>query len=145
MIYMRGQARDYDNWAELTGEAAWSWENSLADFKAHEDHYKLDDGADPVTGDNSRFSDMHGHGGEWRIEKQRLRWDVLDSFADAAEENGIQKTDDFNCGDNAGVGYFDVNQRSGWRWNTSKAFLRPAKKRKNLTIWTEAHVKKLTF
>lgn len=145
MIYMRGQARDYDNWAELTGEEAWNWENSLADFKAHENHYKLDDGADPVTGANSRFSDMHGHGGEWRIEKQRLRWDVLDSFADAAVDTGIQKTDDFNSGDNAGVGYFDVNQRSGWRWNTSKAFLRPAKSRKNLTIWTEAQVEKLTL
>ncbi|WP_341235003.1 GMC family oxidoreductase N-terminal domain-containing protein [uncultured Sulfitobacter sp.] len=145
MIYMRGQARDYDNWAKLTGEEDWSWHNALADFMAHEDHYKLDDGADPVTGDNSRFSDMHGHGGEWRIEKQRLRWDVLDSFADAAADTGIQKTDDFNSGDNAGVGYFDVNQRSGWRWNTSKAFLRPAKKRPNLTIWTEAQVEKLTF
>ncbi len=145
MIYMRGQARDYDNWAALSGEDAWSWENSLVDFKAHEDHYKLDDDADPVTGDNSRFSDMHGQGGEWRIEKQRLSWDVLDSFADAAEETGVQKTDDFNSGDNAGVGYFDVNQRSGWRWNTSKAFLRPAKQRKNLTIWTEAQVEKLTF
>ncbi|WP_424988705.1 GMC family oxidoreductase [Microbulbifer sp. S227A] len=145
MIYMRGQARDYDNWAELTGEEAWNWENSLVDFKAHENHYKLDDGADPVTGANSRFSDMHGHGGEWRIEKQRLRWDVLDSFADAAVETGIQKTDDFNSGDNAGVGYFDVNQRSGWRWNTSKAFLRPAKDRANLTIWTEAQVEKLSF
>ncbi|WP_170787036.1 GMC family oxidoreductase [Ruegeria lacuscaerulensis] len=145
MIYMRGQARDYDNWAKLTGEEAWSWDNSLADFKAHENHYKLDDGADPSTGDNSRFSDLHGHGGEWRVEKQRLRWDVLDSFADAAVENGIPKTDDFNTGDNAGVGYFDVNQRSGWRWNTSKAFLRPAKSRPNLTIWTEAQVEKLTF
>ena len=145
MIYMRGQARDYDNWAALTGEAAWSWENSLDDFKAHEDHYKLDGGADPVTGDNSRFSDMHGHGGEWRIEKQRLRWDVLDSFADAAVETGISRTEDFNTGDNAGVGYFDVNQRSGWRWNTSKAFLRPARSRPNLTVWTEAQVEKLTF
>lgn len=145
MIYMRGQARDYDNWAALTGEEAWSWENSLADFKAHENHYKLDDGADPVTGDNSRFSDMHGHGGEWRIEKQRLQWDVLDSFADAAQEIGIQKTEDFNSGDNSGVGYFDVNQRSGWRWNTSKAFLRPVKTRENLTIWTEAQVEKLTL
>ncbi|MFT7136457.1 GMC family oxidoreductase [Sulfitobacter sp.] len=145
MIYMRGQARDYDNWADLTGEAAWNWQNALTDFKAHEDHYKLDDGADPATGDNSRFSDMHGHGGEWRIEKQRLRWDILDSFADAATETGIQKTEDFNSGDNAGVGYFDVNQRSGWRWNTSKAFLRPAKSRANLTIWTEAQVEKLTF
>nr|WP_095597032.1 GMC family oxidoreductase N-terminal domain-containing protein [Actibacterium pelagium] len=143
MIYMRGQARDYDNWAKLTGEDAWSWQNSLADFKAHEDHYKLDDGADPVAGDNMRFSDLHGHGGEWRIEKQRLQWDVLDSFADAATEAGIQKTDDFNSGDNAGVGYFDVNQSSGWRWNTSKAFLRPVKSRPNLTIWTEAQVEKL--
>lgn len=145
MIYMRGQARDYDNWARLTGDDAWNWENSLADFKAHEDHYKLDDGADPETGHNGRFSDLHGHGGEWRIEKQRLNWEILDSFADAAEENGIAKTDDFNSGDNAGVGYFDVNQRSGWRWNTSKAFLRPAKSRPNLTIWTEAQVQKLTL
>ncbi|MBO9409470.1 GMC family oxidoreductase N-terminal domain-containing protein [Shimia sp. R9_1] len=145
MIYMRGQARDYDNWAALTGEAEWNWENSLESFKSHEDHYKLDDGADPKTGDNSRFSDMHGHGGEWRIEKQRLNWEVLDSFADAAEETGVQKTDDFNSGDNAGVGYFDVNQRSGWRWNTSKAFLRPAKARPNLTIWTEAQAEKLLF
>jgi choline dehydrogenase len=145
MIYMRGQARDYDNWAKLTDEDAWNWNNSLENFKAHEDHYKMDDGADPATGDNSRFSDMHGHGGEWRIEKQRLRWDVLDSFADAAVENGIAKTEDFNSGDNAGVGYFDVNQRSGWRWSTSKAFLRPAKSRENLTIWTEAQVERLNF
>ncbi|CUH85936.1 GMC family oxidoreductase [Thalassovita mediterranea] len=145
MIYMRGQARDYDNWAELTGEAAWNWENSLKDFMAHEDHYKLDGGADPKTGDNSRFSDLHGSGGEWRIEKQRLNWEVLDSFADAAVETGVEKTDDFNSGDNAGVGYFDVNQRSGWRWNTSKAFLRPAKSRPNLTIWTEAQAEKLLF
>jgi len=145
MIYMRGQARDYDSWAALSGDEAWSWENSLDDFKVHEDHYKLDDGADPATGDNSRFSDMHGHGGEWRIEKQRLRWDVLDSFADAATEAGIEKTEDFNSGDNAGVGYFDVNQRSGWRWNTSKAFLRPVKSRSNLTVWTQAQVEKLTF
>ena len=145
MIYMRGQARDYDNWAKLTGEEAWNWDNSLSDFKSHEDHYKLDEGADPKTGDNSRFSDMHGSGGEWRIEKQRLNWEVLDSFSDAAEQTGVQKTDDFNTGDNAGVGYFDVNQRSGWRWNTSKAFLRPVKRRENLTIWTEAQVEKLTF
>ncbi len=145
MIYMRGQARDYDNWARLSGEDAWSWENSLEDFKAHEDHYKLDNGADPEMGDNMRFSDTHGHGGEWRIEKQRLRWDVLDSFADAATEIGVEKTEDFNSGDNAGIGYFDVNQRSGWRWNTSKAFLRPVKSRPNLTVWTEALVEKITF
>lgn len=143
MICMRGQARDFDGWAAATGDDAWSWQNCLPDFKAHEDHYRLDDGADPKTGDNSRFSDMHGHGGEWRIEKQRLKWDILESFAEAAVEAGIPRSDDFNSGDNEGVGYFEVNQRSGWRWNTSKAFLRPARNRPNLTIWTQSHVERL--
>ncbi|WLS10687.1 GMC family oxidoreductase N-terminal domain-containing protein (plasmid) [Shinella sumterensis] len=145
MIYMRGQARDFDGWAAMTGDDAWSWQNCLPDFKAHEDHYRLDKGADPKTGDNSRFSDMHGHGGEWRIEKQRLKWDILESFAEAAVEAGIPRSDDFNSGDNEGVGYFEVNQRSGWRWNTSKAFLRPARNRPNLTIWTQAHVERLVL
>ena len=145
MIYMRGQARDYDAWAKITGDDSWFWQNVLADFKAHENHYRLDQGADPITGNNSRFSDMHGSGGEWRVEKQRLSWDVLDSFADAAEQAGIEKIDDFNGGDNAGVGYFDVNQRSGWRWSSSKAFLRPARGRPNLTIWTEAQAQKLSW
>ncbi len=145
MIYMRGQARDYDGWATATGEEGWRWENTLPDFMAHEDHFKLDDGADPAIGGNARFSDFHGHGGEWRIEKQRLQWDILDAFATAATETGIERTEDFNTGDNAGVGYFDVTQRNGWRWNTSKAFLRPAKDRQNLTIRTGADVARLTF
>ncbi|MEK1933883.1 MAG: GMC family oxidoreductase N-terminal domain-containing protein [Pararhizobium sp.] len=145
MIYMRGQARDFDGWAAATGDDAWSWQNCLPDFKAHEDHYRLDNEADPKTGGNSRFSDMHGHGGEWRIEKQRLKWEILESFAEAAVEAGIPRSDDFNSGDNEGVGYFEVNQRSGWRWNTSKAFLRPAKNRPNLTVWTQAHVERLVL
>ncbi len=145
MIYMRGQARDFDGWAASTGDDAWSWQNCLPDFKAHEDHYRLDDGADPKTGDNSRFSDMHGHGGEWRIEKQRLKWDILESFAEAAVEAGIPRSEDFNSGDNEGVGYFEVNQRSGWRWNTSKAFLRPSNNRPNLAIWTQSHVDRLVL
>jgi len=143
MIYMRGQARDYDQWAQLTGDSSWNWENVIPDFKAHEDHYRRDGGADPKTGDNGRFSDFHGHGGEWRIEKQRLRWDLLDAFADAASEAGFPRVDDFNTGDNAGVSYFEVNQRRGWRWNTSKAFLRPVKHRHNLTVLTGAQVERL--
>ncbi|ODR92237.1 GMC family oxidoreductase [Sinorhizobium alkalisoli] len=145
MIYMRGQARDYDGWAAATGDDTWTWQNCLPDFKAHEDHYRLDNGNDPETGGNSRFSDMHGHGGEWRIEKQRLKWDILESFAEAAVEAGIPRSDDFNSGDNEGVGYFEVNQRSGWRWNTSKAFLRPAKNRPNLSVWTQSHVERLVL
>ncbi|MGH8247098.1 MAG: GMC family oxidoreductase, partial [Gammaproteobacteria bacterium] len=143
MIYMRGQARDYDGWSGLTNDDAWSWANVLPDFKAHEDHYRLDEGADPATGGNSHFSDMHGHGGEWRVEKQRLKWDILEAFAQAAVEAGVPRTSDFNSGDNEGVGYFEVNQKSGWRWNTSKAFLRPVRHRANLVVWTEAQVDKL--
>ena len=145
MIYMRGQARDYDGWAEATGESGWAWENALPDFMAHEDHYRRDGGADPAAGHNARFSDFHGSGGEWRIEKQRLRWDILDAFAEAAREAGIEPTDDFNTGDNAGVGYFDVTQRSGWRWNAARAFLRPAERRPNLDVRTGAEVARLTF
>ena len=145
MIYMRGQARDYDNWAKITGEEAWNWQHSLADFKRHEHHHKLDNGKNPATQSGKPFSDNHGHGGEWRVEKQRLRWDILDSFIEAAGQTGIEPTDDFNDGDNTGIGYFEVNQRSGWRWNTSKAFIRPIQSRPNLTVWTEAQVEKLTF
>ena len=149
MIYMRGQARDYDQWAQLTGDAAWGWQASLPDFMAHESHYKLDSVTRPSdkrygakTPEN--FSQYHGTGGEWRVEKQRLRWDVLDAFAQAAQQAGIPATDDFNAGSNEGVGYFEVNQKSGWRWNTAKAFLRPVcDNRPNFTLWTSAQVAKL--
>ncbi|MCL7929526.1 GMC family oxidoreductase [Halomonas llamarensis] len=141
MLYLRGQARDYDQWAEATGDDAWRWENCLPDFIKHEDHCRLDGGGD-ADDEHRRY---HGHGGEWRIEKQRLSWQVLDDFAEAAVQAGIPRTQDFNRGDNEGVDYFEVNQRSGWRWNTSKAFLRPAKKRPNLTIWHSTHVNRLLF
>jgi len=151
MIYMRGQARDYDQWAQLTGSEEWDWQRSLPDFMAHESHYRLD--PDAAQKDKARsaktlenFSRFHGAGGEWRVEKQRLRWDVLDAFAQAAQQAGIPATDDFNQGNNEGVGYFEVNQRSGWRWNTTKAFLRPAcAKRSNFTLWTSAQVVKLNL
>ena len=143
MIYMRGQARDFDGWSAATGDPEWSWDRVLPDFMAHEDHHRLDGGADPATGGNSRFSDLHGHGGEWRIEKQRLRWEILEAFADAAVEAGIPRSEDFSSSDDASVGYFEVNQKAGWRWNASKAFLRPAKSRANLVVWTEADVERL--
>jgi choline dehydrogenase len=131
MIYMRGQARDYDQWARLVGDDEWRWDSVLPDFKQHEDFYK---GAD----------DLHGAGGEWRVERQRLRWDILDAFAQAAQQAGIPHTEDFNRGNNEGVGYFQVNQRNGWRWNAAKAFLRPTcYGRPNFEMWTHAHVKHL--
>ncbi|MCM0612866.1 GMC family oxidoreductase N-terminal domain-containing protein [Marinobacter sediminum] len=136
MLYIRGQARDYNQWAEITGEDAWNWDNCLPDFMRHEDHYRLDDGGDA----DPEHRNYHGHGGEWRIERQRLKWKILEDFAEACIQAGIPRTRDFNRGDNEGVDYFEVNQRAGWRWNTSKAFLRSAEKRPNLTLWHSTHV-----
>ncbi|WP_332777693.1 GMC family oxidoreductase [Polaromonas sp.] len=155
MIYMRGQARDYQQWAELTGDDAWTWDNALPYFKLHEDHYL---GADAMHGARGTAPELmndsqdpyrkllrgRNAGGEWRVEKQRLRWDVLDAFAQAAQQAGIPATSDFNRGSNEGVGYFQVNQKSGWRWNTAKAFLRPACfGRPNFEMWTSAQVCRL--
>ncbi|MFM0336090.1 GMC family oxidoreductase [Paraburkholderia fungorum] len=145
MIYMRGQARDYDSWAVMANNPEWTWANSLKDFMAHESYYKLDpEVRKTLNGRADAIAKVHASAGEWRVEKQRLRWDILDAFALAAQETGIPLVDDFNTGDNLGVSYFDVNQKGGWRWNTSKAFLRPIKDvRANLTIWTHAQVKRL--
>ena len=145
MIYMRGQARDYDQWAQLTGDDSWRWDSVLPAFRQHENHWRLD----PPGQASSEFARLHGHprtggSGEWRVEKQRLRWDVLDAFALAAQQAGIAATDDFNRGTNEGVGYFEVNQKSGWRWNTAKAFLRPVcNQRANFTLWTSAQATQL--
>ena len=126
MIYMRGQKRDYARWAELTGDPSWHWDTVLPYFKRHEDHY-------------GGASEWHGAGGEWRIERQRLRWDILEAWSRAAQQAGVPASEDFNRGDNEGVGYFEVNQKSGWRWNTAKAFLRPTcLQRPNFTLWTGA-------
>ena len=130
MIYMRGQQGDYERWAEATGDERWRWDHVLPLFLRTEDYH-------------GGPGDFHGAGGEWRVEKQRLRWDILDAFREAARETGIPNTDDFNTGDNEGCGYFEVNQRNGIRWNTAKAFLRTAMKRGNLTIMTGCHVQKL--
>jgi choline dehydrogenase len=120
MIYMRGQARDYDQWRQL-GNQGWGWDDVLPHFRRHEDFMH---GAD----------EMHGAGGEWRIERQRLHWPILDAIRDAAVTSGIPRVTDFNRGDNEGVAYFHVTQRGGIRVNTAKAFLKPVRNRPNLRI-----------
>ena len=140
MIYMRGQQRDYDGWAAATGDARWRWDDCLPHFKHHEDHWR---GADAVHGAPGFDATGGRAGGEWRVEKQRLSWEILDAFSAAAQQAGIPATDDFNRGSNEGVGYFDVNQRKGVRWNATKAFLRPIQHRDNLQVWTGAHVTRL--
>ena len=131
MIYMRGQARDYDHWRQL-GNAGWGWDDVLPAFTRAEDFYQ---GAD----------EAHGAGGEWRVEDMRLSWEILEAFREAAAEAGIPGTDDFNRGDNEGCGYFHVNQKRGVRWNTSKAFLRPVMDRPNLTVLTHAQATRIRF
>jgi len=129
MIYMRGQARDYDHWAEQ-GNPGWAWNDVLPLFKASENHF-------------GGASELHGNAGEWRVERQRYSWAILDAFREAAAQSGIASIDDFNGGDNQGCGYFQVNQRSGVRWNAAKAFLRPVRHRPNLTVLTGVEVDKV--
>jgi choline dehydrogenase len=130
MIYMRGQDQNYAEWARLTNDHAWDWERCLERFKQFEDYH----------GDVNQW---HSTGSEWTVSQQRLRWEILEVFKDAAIEAGIPQTNDFNRGNNWGVGYFDVNQRNGLRLNASKAFLKKASGRPNLTIITGALVKRL--
>ena len=129
MIYMRGQARDYDTWAQM-GNRGWGWEEVLPYFRRSEAYHG---GGDAV----------HGAEGELRVERQRLHWPILDAVLEAAGELGIPRTADFNRGDNDGAGYFEVNQRGGLRWNARKAFLDPAKGRPNLRILTGAEVDRI--
>lgn len=124
MIYMRGQAADYDLWRQM-GNVGWGWHDVLPYFLKSEDNYR---GA----------SAMHGAGGEWKVSQQRLSWDILRAVQAGAAEFGIQPREDFNDGNNEGSGFFEVNQRRGVRWNTAKGFLRPAMKRGNLRLVTHA-------
>ncbi|AZD47810.1 GMC family oxidoreductase [Pseudomonas chlororaphis] len=126
MIYMRGQAGDYQRWA-ADGNPGWNWQDVLPLFRKSENHFAGD-------------SQFHGAAGEWRVERQRLSWPILDAFRTAAEQSGIASVDDFNSGDNEGCGYFQVNQKAGVRWNAAKAFLKPIRQRPNLTVLTGVEV-----
>lgn len=130
MIYMRGQKADYDNWASILQDESWSWENILPIFLRQENYH----------GEAGKY---HGKTGKWRVEKVRTNWEILDAFIEASEKYGIPSTNDFNTGDNTGVGYFDVNQRDGWRLNAFQAFLSSPKR--NLTIKSSSHVERLLF
>ncbi len=126
MIYMRGQAADYDHWRQL-GLSGWGWDDVLPFFKRHQDHFL---GA----------SDAHAVGGEWRIDAPRVRWDILDAFRAAAAQAGIKSIPDFNTGDNEGACVFHVNQKRGRRWSAASGFLKPILKRPNLRLETHCLV-----
>ncbi len=131
MIYMRGQAADYDGWRQL-GLEGWSWDDVLPLFKKQEDH---------VLGE----TDLHGAGGEWKVNEPRTSWEVLDAFVAAAGASGIPRTDDFNSGNNEGCGYFHVNQLNGRRWSTARGFLKPILSRPNITLLTDTLMDRLVL
>ena len=131
MIYMRGQAADYDHWRQL-GLTGWGYDDVLPFFRKHEDHF-LGSG------------EAHAVGGELRVEPPRVRWDILDAVCAAAEQGGIKRIPDFNSGDNEGSCVFHVNQKRGRRWSAARAFLKPALRRRNLRIETGCLVETVMF
>jgi choline dehydrogenase-like flavoprotein len=131
MIYMRGQAADYDHWRQL-GLAGWGWNDVLPYFRRHENHFLGE-------------SDAHAIGGEWHIAAPRVRWDLLDAFRAAAEQAGIKSIPDFNRGDNEGCCAFHVNQKRGRRWSAASAFLKPVLNRQNLRLETGCLVESIVF
>jgi len=128
MIYMLGQATDYDQWRQL-GLPGWSWSDVRPFFRKHVDHFLK--------------SEHHAAGGEWRVEYPRLSWEILDAFRDAAIQYGIPAIDDFNTGDNEGICYFHVNQKRGRRWSAARGFLKPVLHRRNLRLETGCLVERL--
>ena len=131
MIYMRGQAADYDHWRQL-GLTGWGWDDVLPYFKQ-------------ARGSFPRRERAHATGGEWRIEAPRVHWDLLDAFREAAEQAGIKRIDDFNTGDNEGSCAFHVNQKRGRRWSAARGFLKPVLNRRNLRLETGCLVERVVF
>ena len=127
MIYMRGQASDYAQWADVTGDHGWSWSEALSVYRSIEDHF-------------GGANEVHGAGGEMRVESPRVRWEILDAWREAAAEQGIASIDEFNRGDNSGCAYFHMTQKRGVRWSMADAFLHPIRHRKNLTVMTKTQV-----
>jgi choline dehydrogenase len=131
MISMRGQAGDYDHWRQL-GLTGWGWDDVKPVFRKLDRHFLGD-------------SEHHRSDGELSVEAPRVRWEILDAIADAAEQIGIPKTPDFNTGDNTGSCYFHVNQKRGRRWSAARGFLKPALGRPNLRLETGVQVEKVLF
>jgi choline dehydrogenase len=131
MVYMRGQAADFDHWRQL-GLSGWGWNDVLPFFRKHENHFMGE-------------SDAHAVGGEWHISAPRVRWDLLDAFRTAAEQAGIKSIPDFNGGDNEGICAFHVNQKRGRRWSAASAFLKPVLNRQNLRLETGCLVEGIMF
>ncbi|WP_105429794.1 GMC family oxidoreductase [Neorhizobium sp. T6_25] len=131
LIYVRGHAYDYDQWAQL-GNRGWSWESVLPYFKRSETFHRPGEEA-------------HGTEGEWAVSDPNVRWEALEAYRRAAIEQGIPAADDYNSGDNEGVAFFVATIKNGVRHSTARAFLEPVRNRRNLTVVTGALVDRITL
>ncbi|MBI1621914.1 GMC family oxidoreductase [Aquamicrobium zhengzhouense] len=130
LIYVRGHAYDYDQWAQL-GNRGWSWESVLPYFRRSEAFH--------------RPAQAHGNDGEWSVLDPKVRWEALQAYRQAAIDLGIPANEDYNSGDNEGVAWFVATIRKGRRHSTARAFLDPVRNRRNLDIVTGALVDRVIF
>lgn len=132
LIVIRGQPEDYDRWARA-GAPGWAWNDVLPYF------VKLESNAD-LAGDQ-----LHGTSGPLPVTSIRRRHELIEAFIAAAQANGVPRTSDFNGRAQEGAGYFQLTTRNGWRMSAADAYLRPAEKRSNLAVLTEAQVVRILF
>jgi len=134
LLWIRGQSDDYNNWRQQ-GNSGWGWDDVLPYFMKSENN-------------ELGKSEFHNDSGPITVANKRIKLKMLDEFVNAAAEQGIPKTDDFNKGDNFGCGFFQfTTSQKGLRLRCSaaKGYLNPVKKRSNLKIIVKAHVQKINF
>jgi choline dehydrogenase len=129
MIHVRGNPRDFDEWQEL-GARDWGYQSVLPYFKRAE---CFEGGADYYRGDDGPHS----------VSYVRVDHPLTDAFTMAAQQAGHVLNRDYNGERQSGVSRMQVNQRRGWRQSTAKAYLKPARRRPNLKVVTEAHVERI--
>ena len=138
MLYVRGQAADYDGWAQR-GNLGWSYDDVLPYFRKAENCEQLS------KGDEGFDSTLRGVGGPLNVAPVRTQYEALDMVINAAETLGYPRNHDYNGASQDGFGYYQVTQKNGLRFSAKKAYLQPARKRPNLRIITHAHVTKISL
>jgi choline dehydrogenase len=131
MIYMRGNAADYDLWRQL-GNEGWDYDSVLPYFRKAEDNER---GADAY----------HGSGGPLRVSNQPYEWEIARALLEACQQAGIPFNPDFNGARQEGCGYYQTTTKDKRRWSTAAAYLRSARKRPNLTVRTRARATRVLF
>ena len=131
LIYIRGQPEDYDRWASM-GNEGWGWREVLPHFIRSEC--------------NSRgASEFHGDAGPQWCSDITPKHELMEAIIRAGEELGVPRTEDFNAGQQEGVGYYQLYTCRGWRCSSAVGYLKPARKRPNLEVMTEAQVTRVLF